>query len=64
MCIDLHNSIYDFFNDGDHLKLEHYIKMHEPFLRELALRDEIMRTILPLPTLLRSHDGFHLQQTL
>ena len=48
MCEDLHNSIYDFFNDGDHIKLENDIRMHEPFLKELALKDEIVRSILPL----------------
>ena len=53
MCEDLHKSIYDFFNDGDHIKLENDIRMHEPFLKELALKDEIVRSILPLSILLR-----------
>ena len=53
MCEDLHNSIYDFFNDGDHIKLELEIRMQEMFLKELALKDEILRSVLPLSIMLR-----------
>lgn len=60
MCENLHNSIYAFFKDGDHIKLECEIRLQEKFLKELALKDEILRSVLPLSILLRKHDGFHL----
>jgi hypothetical protein len=53
MCENLHNSIYAFFKDGDHIKLEYEIRLQEKFLKELALKDEILRSILPLSILLR-----------
>ena len=60
MCENLHNSVHDYMNDGDHVKLEQDIQRHEPLLRELALNDEIIRSGLHLPNLIKLYDGFHL----